>query len=378
MMTHKSRKKISSAVLLFLLVAVLGTQIPNVNSAISTIQEKALSTIQNVAGLDLSRYDVQLNQYTLVDPKMTPDQGKALGSSTDEIVNYNMKSAEKTIAIRFEYINKTLLRCDFNSGQGASLSDLRLPSDYIEAAKSTLQRLQNDSGRPYIQPMLDMLSNFTQIKDTQLLSDNISFELKTDAYHNTEFTWQYTSNGVDYPRVLDLLFKNGNLAIISDSWNLNTVGSDKVNLSREEAIRIAQEQATKNATLVTFSDGEVVQFNITSVIDAKLSTANREPFTAYPFWTVELSTDVYRNLDMIQVGIWADTGTIAYCQPSGYYGNLEALTSPMPKTTPLQTASTPAATSANDTAFNTFLVVGITAAAIAITATAVAIKTRKR
>ena len=107
--------------------------------------------------------------------------------------------------------------------------------------------------------MLDTLGNLTQINNTQVLSDSVKFESKLDAYKNTEFVWRYTSNGVDYPRVVDLVFKAGNLAIISDSWNLNTIGSDKVNLSREDAIRIAKEQAIKNATLVTFSDGEVVQ-----------------------------------------------------------------------------------------------------------------------
>ena len=85
----KFRKNLYSVALLFLLAAVLSTQIPKAYSADSTIQEKALSTIQTVAGLDLSKYDAQLSQYTLVDPKSTPDQGRALGNSTDEVVKYN-------------------------------------------------------------------------------------------------------------------------------------------------------------------------------------------------------------------------------------------------------------------------------------------------
>ncbi|MEM3000413.1 MAG: hypothetical protein QXX34_07820 [Candidatus Bathyarchaeia archaeon] len=48
---------------------------------------------------------------------------------------------------------------------------------------------------------------------------------------------------------------------------------------------------------------------------------SRNPFVLYPFWFVELPLN-YPNSTITgwQVGIWADTGEIAYSHPTGILG----------------------------------------------------------
>ncbi len=101
---------------------------------------------------------------------------------------------------------------------------------------------------------------------------------------------------------------------------LTKVGSTEVKISEEQAVNIAKEY------LKTFSwkanDGseelvEVKDFKVlASPVKAKLSMQPRESFELYPYWYVELVLDkVYQgSVNSIHVGLWADTGTVAYCQ----------------------------------------------------------------
>ena len=165
--------------------------------------------------------------------------------------------------------------------------------------------------------------------------------------------------------------------------DLYTVGNENLKVSREDAIRIAQEQAEKNGTFVTFTDGTTVKYNLTGVADAHVGSAAREAWTAYPFWGIQLYTDIYRGINQIQVGIWADTGTIEYCHAVGSMGDAgPPQATPTQSTPSSQPATPPSETSQFGTnaplSTNFVLVISIAVAAIGITASAVVIRRRKR
>ncbi len=105
-----------------------------------------------------------------------------------------------------------------------------------------------------------------------------------------------------------------------NSWELYQIGSQTINVSREQAINTAIEQgnnATTNGLKLRNQD-----------IRADLSLRQREPFVLYPFWFVDLplalaespatSNDqtFVRGFTEWQVGIWADTGTNEFSHPA--------------------------------------------------------------
>jgi hypothetical protein len=106
-----------------------------------------------------------------------------------------------------------------------------------------------------------------------------------------------------------------------DAWELYVVGSEEVNVSREQAIAIAREEAViaaESVTLVFPSDRPII---------AEFSLEVRDDFKLCPFWFVEIPLDYSSNLSVYgwQVGIWADTGELMYCHPVGRYGDMSGL-----------------------------------------------------
>ncbi len=354
----KNTKKASYIVGLLVFMLCI-TTFPLSVATESTIQEKGQSTIQSILGLDTKIYSIQVTSYQLVESAMTADRGKSLGNSIQETATYSFKSADREVKANCVFINGTLQTCEINGGTGASLTTLNLPSNVLDACSVTLQRLQEHFGDSYIPKMLALVHNITEVKNTNTIDGNIRLQIET--YNDyTDIAFKYTSQGLDYPKLLHIGFYRESLALIINQWDLYTIGSDTPKITHEEAIRIATEQAEKNATVLTFSDGSQIRYNLTGISDAKISSGLREPWTAYPFWTVVLSTDVYRGINQIQVGIWADTGTVAYCQASGVMADQNH-----PQTTP--GSGTPFnETTTSATVDKTFVTAIILIAAIAI------------
>lgn len=104
-----------------------------------------------------------------------------------------------------------------------------------------------------------------------------------------------------------------------------------MNVSREEAIRMARELAEDyELIIITGYDNKTdnyiytkVQFKILDEpVTAQLITASREPLKLYPFWHVQLYFDkMYYTADGIEVGIRADTGEVLYCKATGISGS---------------------------------------------------------
>jgi hypothetical protein len=99
-------------------------------------------------------------------------------------------------------------------------------------------------------------------------------------------------------------------------------------MNRQLLIRwiIGQLEHAENYTLKIWT-GNWTVMNFTIVdepLKAELSTvasARREPLTLYPFWHVQLYFDkAYGTANGIEVGIWADTGQVVFCQATGFAG----------------------------------------------------------
>jgi hypothetical protein len=124
----------------------------------------------------------------------------------------------------------------------------------------------------------------------------------------------YTENDVDFSvKSLSLVYKDGILEQLVDGWFLFQVGSTEVDISREEAIKIAREYLksyswTANGTEV--SDFTVLNEPISAVFHP---TPRDEPLVLVPYWFVTLYLDhAYPGgVTRLGVGLWADTGIVA-------------------------------------------------------------------
>jgi len=117
--------------------------------------------------------------------------------------------------------------------------------------------------------------------------------------------------------VVRVTFDDGVFKSLVNDWDLYSIGSSEVNVSREEAINLARNAAEDYTLQIYLEDGLTdVEFNLVDEpVKAVLSMYPRETLTVYPFWRIELYFDKhYYSAYGIQVGIWADTGEIESCE----------------------------------------------------------------
>src|SRR4030042_747586 len=397
-------KKLSAVAFLALIIAVPLAQVPKAYSAELTGSEKAISFLRDVVGLDMARYNVTLKGGHI-------DYPYELGGLSEESLNFGLFADESQLSATFLIRNGTLSYCSMDVLKGTPLYDQPQSANVLDTAKTVLQRYQTYSGAPYLQPMREMLDAVTELKTMTATTDNITFNIKvtesvkpsTNAtYLHTNFKWMDSPNGI-YNTWKSMSFSiDENSFSFRDCWNLFMIGRSSLNVSREDAISMAMELA-KNYTLRMYVNGSLVDvpFNITEdPIETHLTMQSREPLTLYPFWHIQLYFDkMYYTANGIEVGIWADTGEVIYCQATGIAGDFggsstvpsESSTSSSsthPNASPSESSSKPSSTppettptppppennSAPPTA--TYIAAAATATTIAIAIATVALKKR--
>lgn len=213
--------------------------------------------------------------------------------------------------------------------------------DTLGLAKRVLNNYQSESRASYIQPLLNMLNNVTELKPSSVADNDVKLTVIIKDYQYIE--WMKTANGIYnmYDRIA-LIFRNGALETFGDYWNSYPVGSAAVNVSEGQAIGLAKERVK------TYSyDTDPVVSNLTvndksNWTHAELSMQPRGG-VLFPQWEVYLPLDhVYPGMvTSVEVKLWADTGEISYIHESSVGGvamedssNAAAQTPPPPSSTP--------------------------------------------
>ncbi|MGB9853890.1 MAG: hypothetical protein ACPLRY_03665 [Candidatus Bathyarchaeales archaeon] len=312
-MMNIPRKKFYAALVLAVILALPLLQMPKAYLAELTVQDKALSVMTDVIGFDMTKYNAQQTGYFVEYPS-------DLGGLAQEEVKYILESARSKIKVYCVFINKTLTYFVLDPIEGSPLY-AQPSTNVLDTAKGLLHRYQTFSKASYLQPMRDILNTVTELKPMITTVGNVKFQV-ADREIFDSITWMYTYNGIDFiMKKVGVSFKNGALYSFSDNWNLYKVGSTDVNISEEEAIRIARKRAKDY--MVNVWPGPDVELDLVEepLITRLTGSRGREPLTLYPFWFVELYFNkVYNNSYAIQVGIWADTGEIEYCHATGFMG----------------------------------------------------------
>jgi competence protein ComGC len=323
----KQSKKMWAILTIALISSLLLVQAPSVYADKETVQEKVLNALRDVAGIDVDKYAITRSDYST-----SPTESFVEKYKGGEEVMLTLKSQKNQISVLAVHHNNRL-RIMYLYLEDGSPSDIhytnKLSDDPITATYQALSRLQTFTGNSAI---LEMMKIAESAKDIDNIAGKTFGNIKCIVYrHPPDFGppignepvssvyFMYSTNDAESPNSIGVHFEaDGFFVGFHDMWNFYTVGSEKVNVSKEQAIAIAREEAIVAAESVTLG------FPSDRPIIAELSLEVRGDSMLYPFWFVEIPIDYPPNLSICgwQVGIWADTNEIEYSHPVGRYGGI--------------------------------------------------------
>ncbi|MCW4044110.1 MAG: winged helix-turn-helix domain-containing protein [Candidatus Bathyarchaeota archaeon] len=271
----------------------------------SNSTDKALSFLQNVAQIDIAKYQVTLMSDTV-------EYRSDIGGVLEEIVKYALTSNESKVDAVLRFRNKNLSRYQLYLLEGSPLYAQPQPVDILDVSRGFLERYGKYAGAAYVEEMKTVAAQINETRNTELTKGNIKLNISI-AGDKTEILWLHTENGVDFsPKSLSLVFEGNMLKEVTDGWFLFKIGSTQINISAQEAVGIARNAAkdfTWRANGVEVTDFTVLEEPVTVLFHPSL----REDLSLIPYWHVTLYLDkVYAGgVNRITVGIWADNGKIA-------------------------------------------------------------------
>ncbi len=277
----------------------------------SNSANQAMVMLKDVVQLDTSKY-----QSSLIGTP-TAEVRDDLGGVVQEVTQYSFVNTVSRLQVTLRYRNNEFSLFKLDQIEGApNFPPLYMqvqPTDSIQAAKELLQRYLSATNDSYLKDMITLLSSANSNMTQQILGNTKLIITNTDG--TSDITLQYTASGVDFVgKTLKITIQGQVLTEFHDDWGLYTIGNDQLNVTRDQAVQIAK-NAVKDFTWT--AGGEKVS-NFT-VLDNPVTaefyphTRPDNSVTLYPYWYVTLHLDkTYPgNVNVIAVGVWADTGEVA-------------------------------------------------------------------
>lgn len=296
-------------------------------------EENARNFITNVLTLALSNYEVVFS-----DKSTSPE---VLGFPPHIVNLYYVyrgikSSSKESFHVSIRFTNGILTHCSIDFIEPPLFSEA-IPNDVmgsLERARLILSRYWSFFGAEHVKPMLEMLNevkklgNYTKIEGKMRFTISCEVDVDTREIGLVHICMNYWENGIEFRRKsIGLLFTSNELTFY-DTWNLYRIGSAELNVSEEDAVRIAK-KAAKNFTYTAADyEGKTVVVGNFTVLDkplyVDLSTDYRgtDHYTLYPFWEVYLCLDTMYlgGVTGLRVLIWVDTGEVTGIYPTGGLG----------------------------------------------------------
>lgn len=175
---------------IFIVIVILAALvISNVQAVPVTNRQQAVSTLNNVVGLDLSKYNL-----TSVDGPADSFQGLL----PRENVRVTMNSTNSNLETLNTYINGSLQMIYTLSNQGTPR--MTLASDNpVGMARSFLTNYQSQYKSSLYSQLFSMLPKTSVAINSTVTSSNIKLNITTLDNADTTFRWTYSINGVEAP-----------------------------------------------------------------------------------------------------------------------------------------------------------------------------------
>ena len=308
--------------MLLVFSCVYAALVPSANAAEVTNQQKGLSILSNVVGLNLTKYTV-----TAEDAQAGP-QASYLDVVPQEKVTYELTADRSTIKALYTFANGKLQMIQVLEREGSpSFVKSAAFSNDVELAKDFLINYQRYTGNSLFGELKSMLNGGFFGENSTKASGNIVLE-STENEGETSFKWYYSANGAvaPYSKFVTLCFKDGFLSAFVDNWRLYNIGSTTVNLSEKEAVAVALETAKAHFWSFKLEDDalDAKNFNESNVCWTSLIFDNsldggkarsEDLLELYPVWRVGIALNKwYGQMYGIQVDVWADTGEVRCVQ----------------------------------------------------------------
>jgi hypothetical protein len=175
--------------------------------------------------------------------------------------------------------------------------------------------------------MIAMLSNVDPSKNATITSGTLKLTVTHQDLSGTwfgdsiDFRWVRMFNGCDY-LALAVDFRDGVFSGVIDHRQLYSIGDTNVNISKEQAIKIAME-AIKNYSYPMSNDWIITGFDvIEDQIVANLQP-QRKGNVLYPVWslTLPLNGTYPGSVTELLVVIWAGSGEVYLVHHQAYGGD---------------------------------------------------------
>ena len=152
-------------------------------------QEKAVDFLEDVVGLDLAKYEVELKYYN--------DYSSDSNSLYDVDATYNLKSEGSQLTAKFFLKNNAKFICQLRGLKGSMLLTQSAPN-VLESVKGFMERYQNFAGASYVEPLREMLHNVTELKNMTVTVDDLRFTVEPSPVGEDFVTFQlmYMPNGI--------------------------------------------------------------------------------------------------------------------------------------------------------------------------------------
>jgi hypothetical protein len=212
--------------------------------------------------------------------------------------------------------------------------------NYLTFASKTYQK-----DTAYLLPVISSVDDIDYQKESEKTVEDMQRTVKLTDY-DTTIKWAYALEGVDITRKCILLeFTNGSISRFADTWNLYSVYDQKT-ISKEEAQSIGFKAAqAKPINMFSTQDFQPTAVQVTPDWNGWTCTANLnlilgatssqaiglsndtsssvhgDPLTLYPQWHfIFYFGKPIGNVLGVEVGVWADTGEVAYNNVYGHLG----------------------------------------------------------
>jgi hypothetical protein len=200
-------KKLCSALILVVVLAVLFAYSPTVYLAESSDADEVLVFLEEVVSLDVAEYDV-----TQLGTSVTyPDWLDGLAQVTGK---YTLESETSRIDVLFKFRNGTLSWCLMRILEGSPHYTESQSTDIRGSATSFLQRYQDYSGDSELEAMKSLLDVVDVTENSTTTVGNLKLTVSVTSFSSC-LDWRYTLDGADCGGV-DVSFRNGHFYAFGD------------------------------------------------------------------------------------------------------------------------------------------------------------------
>ena len=276
-----------------------------------TNTEQVLVFLEDVVQIDMTKYEARLR---------VSDTNNWTGDTTRTTGQYILDSSglggTSIITISFTIVDNKLVGCFLYLTQGSPIFSEQQETNPIKTAERFLQRYQTFTNDPEVATMKNILETLNPKTNTTAIVENIKLEL-TFYPKDTVFRWSKNFNGADFSR-LNLEFRNDQFFAFGDDRSYTKSGSIEVNISEEQAITLALQEAS--TYMFECDNDTVLELGfIEAFIKAELKVipkGNQGDY--YPIWIIDVPLDrMYGHISYFTIMLWADNGIIREVIPLG-------------------------------------------------------------